>query len=218
METYCRPLLRDDPTSPTLDFNPSLNSGAMSPDYLHSPAQTANTLPIASRYASASIRFPPRLELLPTPFEDHLKPIPDARLAAYHVLTNGQGGPLDRLHKPSAASLKHPRSHQSLPPQRIVRSQQSSYSSARLSQQSGRKADGRTDSISSILGATGVQLPTSLRHVLSAIADGMLGGHAKLVDALKRRYDDQYPLVRSLADVFAAHVGLHCTRGLNAES
>lgn len=41
--------------------------------------------------------------------------------------------------------------------------------------------------------------------VLKAINSGILEGHLKLTAALRRRYDDQYPLVRSLADVFIAH-------------
>lgn len=51
-----------------------------------------------------------------------------------------------------------------------------------------------------------VELPEDLEKVLSVIRNGMLEGHVKLAAALRRRYENQYPLVRSLADVFTAHV------------
>ena len=47
-----------------------------------------------------------------------------------------------------------------------------------------------------------VPLPASLRIVLESLFDGLLEGHALLSEALKARYEEQYPLVRSLADVF----------------
>lgn len=47
-----------------------------------------------------------------------------------------------------------------------------------------------------------VPLPVSLRAVLEAISDGLTEGHALLSEALKARYEEQWPLVRSLADVF----------------
>jgi hypothetical protein len=59
------------------------------------------------------------------------------------------------------------------------------------------------------------QLPDDLRQCLKAIEDSILAGHLKLSEGLRKRYDEQYPLVRSLADVFVANVGfilfaLHC--------
>ncbi|KAG5220951.1 Dbl domain-containing protein [Salix suchowensis] len=46
--------------------------------------------------------------------------------------------------------------------------------------------------------------PTATRR--SALIDnGVLEGHKRLSEALKKRYDDQFPLVRSLADVFVAN-------------
>lgn len=47
-----------------------------------------------------------------------------------------------------------------------------------------------------------VPLPVSLRAVLEAISEGLTEGHALLSEALKARYEEQWPLVRSLADVF----------------
>lgn len=51
-------------------------------------------------------------------------------------------------------------------------------------------------------------LPEDLREVLEVLRDGILQGHLALSQALKKRYEEQYPLVRSLADVFTAHVSL----------
>ena len=53
------------------------------------------------------------------------------------------------------------------------------------------------------------QLPEALRVCLEVIDTGVFDGHKKLSEALKKRYDDQYPLVRSLADVFVSNVCSH---------
>lgn len=52
------------------------------------------------------------------------------------------------------------------------------------------------------------QLPEDLRICLEVIDGGVFDGHKKLSDALRKRYDDQYPLVRSLADVFVSNVSI----------
>ncbi|KAF8628343.1 hypothetical protein AX15_003884 [Amanita polypyramis BW_CC] len=49
------------------------------------------------------------------------------------------------------------------------------------------------------------QLPEDFRICLEVIDSGVLDGHKKLCDALRKRYEDQFPLVRSLADVFVVH-------------
>lgn len=54
------------------------------------------------------------------------------------------------------------------------------------------------------------QLPEDLRICLEVIDGGVFDGHKRLSEALKRRYDDQYPLVRSLADVFVSNVSPFC--------
>ncbi|THH33956.1 hypothetical protein EUX98_g224 [Antrodiella citrinella] len=46
------------------------------------------------------------------------------------------------------------------------------------------------------------QLPEDLKKCLEVIEGGILDGHIKLAEGLRKRYDEQYPLVRSLADVF----------------
>ena len=58
------------------------------------------------------------------------------------------------------------------------------------------------------------QLPSDLRQCLKVIED-ILTGHLKLSEGLQKRYDEQYPHVQSLADVFVANVGFilfdsHC--------
>lgn len=52
------------------------------------------------------------------------------------------------------------------------------------------------------------QLPDDLRICLEVVDSGVLDGHKRLSEALKKRYDDQFPLVRSLADVFVSNVSL----------
>jgi hypothetical protein len=49
------------------------------------------------------------------------------------------------------------------------------------------------------------QLPDDLRLCLEGI-EGILAEHLKLAKALRKRYDEQYPLVRSLTDIFLANV------------
>ncbi|KAL0570820.1 hypothetical protein V5O48_011135 [Marasmius crinis-equi] len=49
------------------------------------------------------------------------------------------------------------------------------------------------------------QLPEDLRICLEVIDGGVFDGHKRLSEALRKRYDEQFPLVRSLADVFVAN-------------
>jgi hypothetical protein len=49
-------------------------------------------------------------------------------------------------------------------------------------------------------------LPEDLRTCLEVLESGILQGHITLSDGLKKRYEEQSPLVRSLADVFVANV------------
>jgi hypothetical protein len=51
------------------------------------------------------------------------------------------------------------------------------------------------------------QLPNDLRLCLEGI-ESILGDHLKLIKVLRKRYNEQYPLVRSLADVFMDNVRL----------
>ena len=79
--------------------------------------------------------------------------------------------------------------------------------SARMMLRKSRKSLTKAD----IIGNGGVaphQLPDDLRQCLEVIEDSILSGHVKLSEGLRKRYDEQYPLVRSLADVFVANVRL----------
>ena len=62
------------------------------------------------------------------------------------------------------------------------------------------------------------QLPEDLKKCLEVIEGGILEGHRKLHEGLKRRYEDQYPLVRSLADVFVANVSFCSTLTSNGSN
>ncbi len=122
-------------------------------------------------------------------------------MEAYRALTNGRPN-----HKGSLNTLNGKgRSHHSLPPpSRNAKLQNRVTSFNRMSFQ---PRIGSTSSNSSIK-ARDVQLPNDLEKVLTVLAGGILEGHLKLAAALRRRYDNQYPLIRTLADVFTAHVGL----------
>lgn len=52
------------------------------------------------------------------------------------------------------------------------------------------------------------QLPEDLRKCLEVIENGIFNGHVTLSEGLRRRYEEQYPLVRSLADVFVNNVSV----------
>ncbi|GAC98750.1 ROM1/2 protein [Pseudozyma hubeiensis SY62] len=60
-----------------------------------------------------------------------------------------------------------------------------------------RKDNGHADPL-----RLSVPLPPSLREILASMSDGLVEAHGLLSDALKARYEEQWPLVRSLADVF----------------
>ncbi|KAG9094234.1 hypothetical protein FS749_012850 [Ceratobasidium sp. UAMH 11750] len=62
----------------------------------------------------------------------------------------------------------------------------------------------RGDSISGV-GVTAQQLPEDLRICLEVLEEVILPGHLTLREGLQKRYEEQYPLVRSLADIFVAH-------------
>ncbi|THH06756.1 hypothetical protein EW145_g3874 [Phellinidium pouzarii] len=48
------------------------------------------------------------------------------------------------------------------------------------------------------------QLPEDLRKCLEVLEAGIYHGHVTLSESLRKRYEEQYPLVRSLADVFVS--------------
>ena len=125
-------------------------------------------------------------------------------MEAYQALTYGRPS-----HKSSFATLSgQGRSHHSLPPPSRSNNYPGATSfSATFNRMSNQSRVTSTSSATSIT-AKDVHLPGDLEKVLTVLAGGILEGHIKLAAALRRRYEDQYPLVRSLADVFAAHVRL----------
>ncbi|CUA72268.1 RhoGEF domain-containing protein gxcJ [Dictyostelium discoideum] [Rhizoctonia solani] len=121
------------------------------------------------------------------------------------------------------------RSHQSLPPQqtRNYTAAASSHSLGRqsvapdsadrkgasaLKQRFQRRAGSRDMPAGVLgLGITAQQLPEDLRICLEVLEEVILPGHLTLREGLQKRYEEQYPLVRSLADIFVAHS--HILRG-----
>ncbi|KAL6305420.1 hypothetical protein BKA93DRAFT_779776 [Sparassis latifolia] len=116
------------------------------------------------------------------------------------------------------------RSHQSLPPP--VRPNPLASSTQSLGRQSFMTERGGDASKSTTTGGSNVlrkfkrsnaaaavvnhavpsaQLPEDLRICLEVIEGGILDGNLRLSDGLRKRYDEQYPLVRSLADVFVSN-------------
>ena len=83
----------------------------------------------------------------------------------------------------------------------------STDTSARMMLRKSRKSLTKADIIVNG-GVAPHQLPDDLRQCLEVIEDSIISGHVKLVEGLRKRYDEQYPLVRSLADVFVANVRL----------
>ncbi|WRT65794.1 uncharacterized protein IL334_002743 [Kwoniella shivajii] len=230
-DTVCKSLIPISANSPHLDLYDPVSelSRTMSPA---SPALSGNesfvNLPIAARYASSRYsgeRYPSdsSASTAPpvTPNDDIIArgtagppPSSAARMNAYNILTNGRPS-----HRTSFSSLKGTRSHQSLPPPATRQGSYSSQSNLHPSDNNNRtsyhpgfsslhnklhKASSRVSSGGSMNGRD-VRLPEDLEKVLTVLSGGILEGHIKLAAALKRRYEDQYPLVRSLADVFTSH-------------
>jgi hypothetical protein len=52
------------------------------------------------------------------------------------------------------------------------------------------------------------EIPADLKIILETLSQGVLDGHLNLATQLRKRYDDQYPLVRSLTDIFIANVSI----------
>ena len=80
-------------------------------------------------------------------------------------------------------------------------------STARGLQQKSRESFTKPDLIANG-GVAPHQIPDDLRQCLEVIEDSIITGHIKLGECLRKRYNEQYPLVRSLADVFVANVRL----------
>ncbi len=142
---------------------------------------------------------------------------------AYEALTHGRPVNSSTLRDGSGSSTdtsRKQRAHKSLPPTqsfaangaRIPQAITTSISGRSLlfRRGSGSRAASRSSraSLSDEADVLPLDIPEDLRQVLEVLAGGILQGHLRLAKALRKRFDDQYPLVRSLADVFHAHVSL----------
>ncbi|TFK54995.1 Dbl homology domain-containing protein [Heliocybe sulcata] len=160
-----------------------------------------------------------------TPSSSKAKPSPSTKTAAKHNHPRspygtsrtasgrgGGGGPIVPF--PS-------RSHQSLPaPPRANPNAASTHSLGRqsFSEEERKNATGSKGVLRKLKKSTtasdGIvidgavpphQLPEDLKLCLEVIEQSMIEGHQKLSDGLRKRYEEQYPLVRSLADVFVSN-------------
>jgi len=121
---------------------------------------------------------------------------------AYQALTNGRPG-----HKSSVNTFKgKTRSHHSMPPPSRNASHMNGTTFASFNRMSYQPGIPSAASSTASIQGRDVHLPEDLEKVLTVLAGGILEGHIKLAAALRRRYEDQYPLIRTLADVFTAHV------------
>ena len=210
--TFCSALLPPSAHSPSLRLLSSANdlSQTLSPALsAHSPISTAESfdyLPIAAQYANSDS---PTMSSNP-------------RMNAYNILTNGRPGDVSGR-KGSVIDMNGPnaRSHKSLPPPK--RDDNPASGDNRMSYHVGAKDKSQTIRVTSASSVafsktgTAPPLPEPLEKVLTVLANGILQGHIKLATALRKRYDNQYPLVRSLADIFTAHVSRDCTLSREAD-
>jgi len=202
-ETFCRILLPPSAVSPSLNlFDPNNTlSRTLSPTLaIQSPGaseEPTDLLPIAAQFSTQT--SPPTASV--------------ARMQAYDALTNGRPSEtrMRRASHTNLISTGGTRSHHSLPPPKRDSGSNGSSLAARMSYHPGARQKGYNirnpseSSTSSIRGGD-APLPEALGKVLTVLAGGILEGHIKLAAALRKRYDNQYPLVRSLADVFTSHV------------
>ena len=194
-ETFCHALLPSSTRSPSLNlFNKSNTlSRNLSPTSVNSAVDSPDHLPIAAQYTSAA-----------SPYGDRPQAVSSAegRMDAYHALTNGRPS-----HQGSANSLNAKgRAHHSMPPPSRTAIHSGAASVLTFHRKSFQPRIGSASSDNTSFNGQDVHLPEDLEEVLAVLAGGILEGHIKLAAALRRRYEDQYPLVRSLADVFTTHV------------
>lgn len=224
VDTFASALLPASSTTPTLTLDDPIASLMRTlsprPSFSASPApgspvnsQASPALPIAAQFARS------RQGSL---FDDPSSPIAhagagaDARMDAYHKLTNGRpgvGGSKTSVNQAGLAGSGNGNGSGSgnagLGMGMGIGSIRPGMTSRASLPGPARRQNSFTGSVRnasapSMLGQA--ELPEELKAVLQTIAQGILPGHVKLAAALRRRYENQYPLVRSLADVFTAHV------------
>ncbi|KAI0306513.1 Dbl-like domain-containing protein [Multifurca ochricompacta] len=207
-ETFTVPLLHPYATSPIA--SPTM------PEYdemsrLETPLESLEHLPIASQEKEA-----PNMDSdsLNSDFEDDNdrmgKGFSESR--RFNNKHNHPRSPYGTSRTGSGKNTSVPfpsRSHQSLPPPPRPNPNAASTHARGMLRKS-RKSLTKADLIANG-GVAPHQLPDDLRQCLEVIEDSILAGHLKLSEGLRKRYDEQYPLVRSLADVFVANS--HILRG-----
>jgi hypothetical protein len=222
-ETFCRQLLPmreaeaafslPDPLALTRVTSPVSSSGHADDAHLPIAAQY-------SRFSTDSFRDQSGA-LLASPDPSQGPDVDTARQNAYNLLTrssastnnsHGGGASGGSAQGSAVGAAAAPAVDKDKPLPRIGSNRGSSSGHKRLSfhrrnSNSTARLTSRSSSISSVLGQNGpVTLPDDLEQVLTVISSGIIDGHVKQVTALRKRYDEQFPLVRSLADVFTSHV------------
>jgi hypothetical protein len=200
-ESFINPLLHPHATSP-ITSPTMLEYDDMS--WLDTPVESLEHLPIASRFLSPTglqSDTPTALDHV-SQIEDKDAPNIDSESLNYASKHNHPHSPYGPFRLSKTTSVPFPsRSHQSLPPPPLPNL------NAVSTQSLGRKNPVKADLIANGDVAPH-QLPDDLRQCLEVIEDSILAGHVKLSECLRKRYDQQYPLVRSLADIFATCVRL----------
>lgn len=217
-ETFCKTLLppRDDPSlalpdplALTRTLSPSTSSGShehlqtSSSPLQPSPASGSQPyLPIAAQFSS-NARFSTesfREHVLgqqgpsAPPPQHHGSSSPEGRADAYAALTRSTD---------TAKPPLPPMSRQAT--QTSIGTQKHRNSFHARGTDSGHSRITSRSSFSSVMNGP-VTLPDDLEQVLTVVSTGIMEGHIKQIDALRERYNEQFPLVRSLANVFTSHV------------
>ncbi|TFK63088.1 Dbl homology domain-containing protein [Pluteus cervinus] len=178
-EAFIDPLLH-----PFTDRDHTSVYGCSTPESLVESSGSCHHLPIASQFIS------PDRETLKSPSP---KPSPRSRSPSFPEI--------DDEDPPYTRTVPHPlRSNPSL--LRLPRLR--SVSSPSL----GQALPKETHPVLSAFSRTGItpyRLPEELRTCLEVIEEDLLRGHLAFLDALRLRLDQEYPLVRSLASIFATH-------------
>jgi len=226
-ETFCRQLLPARDNEPTFSLPDPLALTRVTSPVSSSGHTDEAHLPIAaqySRFSTDSFREPPTqlsspdTAQGPSLAQGHQGPESDvARQNAYNLLTRSSGSGATNENGTSGTSSAHgsgtAQVDKDKPLPRLGSGRGSSSGHKRLSfhrnNSNNHSRITSRSSISSVLGQGGpVTLPDDLEQVLTVISTGILEGHIKQVTELRKRYDEQFPLVRSLADVFTSHSGM----------
>ncbi|KAI0737669.1 hypothetical protein BC629DRAFT_1717829 [Irpex lacteus] len=147
-----------------------------------------------SPYGKTSTRTPFGTKLgttLPFPSRSHQSLPPPPRINAMNGSTQSLG----------RQSVHEPDTHKGLHSPRLASTPAPSNRLLRKP----KRSDPRPPPVAITGAVPPAQLPEDLKKCLEVIEESIIEGHKTLSEGLKKRYDEQYPLVRSLADVFVAN-------------